>query len=418
MSHTDHSDLSPDQPLDGYNVVLAVTGSIAAYKAVYIASALVKLGAVVDVVMTENALRFIGSSTFSALTHRPVTTSLWQANSDINIDHVSLGVNADCVVIAPATANILAKLASGITDDAVTATVLASGAPSVIAPAMDADMFSAPATQRSITALKEEGVIFVGPESGRLASGIVGKGRMSDPDDIVDCVRAAIGARHGDYSGRRVVVTAGGTREPIDPVRVITNRSTGKMGYAIAEAARDRGADVTLVTAPTSLRTPAGMSVCITETVEEMRDATIPACEDADLLVMAAAISDFRPASTSSEKIKKSDHASLDLQLEAIEDWMPLVQGDRLVKVAFAAESGNAAVKAAAKVDSKDAVFTVANDITETGSGFGTDTNRVDLVDANGLIESLPLMSKYSVANVILDRASRYFDIIEFRTEN
>lgn len=418
MSHVDHSNLKPDQPLDGYNVVLAVTGSIAAYKAAYIASQMVKLGAVVDVMMTENALRFIGRSTFSALTHRPVTTSLWEANSDINIDHVALGVNANCIVIAPATANILAKLASGITDDAVTATVLASDAPLVIAPAMDADMFSASATQRNIATLKQQGTIFLGPESGRLASGIVGEGRMSEPDDIVDHVRAAIGAHHGDYSGRKVVVTAGGTREPIDPVRVITNRSTGKMGYAIAEAARDRGADVTLVTAPASIRIPAGMEIHTTETVEEMRDATIPACKDADLLVMAAAISDFRPALTSTEKIKKSDNIAPNLQLEAIEDWMPLVRGDRLVKVAFAAESGNAATKATAKVDSKGAVFTVANDITEHGSGFGTDTNRVDLVDANGLIESLPLMSKYSVANVILDRASRYFDIIELKTKN
>lgn len=418
MNHTDHSNLEPDQPLDGYSVVLAVTGSIAAYKAAYIASKMVKLGAVIDVVMTENALRFIGSSTFSALTHRPVTTSLWEANSDINIDHVALGVNANCVVIAPATANILAKLALGITDDAVTATVLASDAPLVIAPAMDADMFSASATQRNIATLKQQGTIFVGPESGRLASGIVGEGRMSDPDDIIDCVRAAIGARHGDYSGRRVVVTAGGTREPIDPVRIITNRSTGKMGYAVAVAARDRGADVTLVTTPTSIRTPAGMEIHTTETVEEMRNATMPACKNADLLVMTAAISDFRPASTSPEKIKKSDNVAPNLQLEAIEDWMPLLRGDRLVKVAFAAESGNAASKAATKVDSKGAIFTVANDITEHGSGFGTDTNRVDLVDANGLIESLPLMSKYSVANAILDRASRYLEIIELSNEN
>ena len=237
---------------------MSVAGSIAAYKSAYVTSELVKLGARVDVVMTESAQRFVGSTTFAALSHNPVTTSLWDQNSEISIDHVALATRADCIVIAPATANLLAKLALGITDDAVTATVLASSAPLVIAPAMDADMYGAPSTQTNVANLRERGALIVGPESGRLASGLVGEGRMSEPPDIVDAVRTAIGARKGDYVGRRVVVTAGGTREPIDPVRVITNHSTGKMGYAIAEAARDRGAETFLISASTGFRRPWG----------------------------------------------------------------------------------------------------------------------------------------------------------------
>ncbi len=394
-----------DQPLSGKRVVLGITGSIAAYKSGYIASGLVKLGAEVDVVMTENSQRFIGAQTFSALTHRPVTTSLWDSNSAINIDHVSLGVNADCIVIAPATANTVAKLALGIVDDAVTATVSASSAPLVIAPAMDADMFSSKATQRNVTTLKEDGAFFIGPESGRLASGLVGEGRMSEPDDVIDVVRAAIGIRSGDYAGIRVVVTAGGTREAIDPVRVITNRSSGKMGYAIAEAARDRGAETLLISAPSALNAPGAVKLVQVESVSEMRDATLPACEDADLLIMAAAISDFRPANESSKKIKKSDQSSLTMELETIEDWMPKAVGSRLTKVAFAAETGDATASAAAKGSAKGAAFTVANDVSEAGSGFGTDTNRVDIVASDGAVEKLPLMSKYAVANTILDRA-------------
>lgn len=395
-------------PLNGRRVVLGVAGSIAAYKSAYITSELVKLGARVDVVMTESAQRFVGSTTFAALSHNPVTTSLWDRNSEISIDHVALGTNADCIVIAPATANLLAKLALGITDDAITATVLASSAPLVIAPAMDADMFGAASTQSNVSNLRERGALIVGPESGRLASGLVGEGRMSEPSDIVDAVRAAIGSRYGDYVGRRVVVTAGGTREPIDPVRVITNHSTGKMGYAVAEAARDRGAETVLISAATGLRTPRGIQTINVSTVDEMRKATVPACSDADVLVMAAAISDFRPKSAAGEKIKKRDAATMNMELETIDDWMPLATGPRLAKVAFAAETGDAASKGAAKMAAKGAVLTVANDVTEPGSGFGTDTNRVDIVRQDGSVEPLPLMTKYDVGNAILDRVKTY----------
>ncbi len=395
-------------PLSNRRVVLCVTGSIAAYKSAYIASDLVKSGARVDVVMTESAQRFVGSATFAALSHNPVVTSLWDQNSEISIDHVALGTKADCIVIAPVTANSLAKLALGITDDAVTATVLASSAPLVLAPAMDADMFGSASTQNNLATLRERGAIVVGPESGRLASGLVGEGRMSDPIDIVDAVRAAIGVRYGDFVGRCIVVTAGGTREPIDPVRVITNRSTGKMGYAVAEAARDRGAETILITAATGIRAPLGVETIKVNTVNEMRVATLPAAASADVLIMAAAISDFRPSAFTDEKIKKRGGKGMTMELEEVEDWMPQAVGPRLVKVAFAAETGDAATKGAVKMAAKGATLTVANDVTEPGSGFGTDTNRVDIVRADGSIEPLPLMSKYDVGNAILDRVKPY----------
>ena len=391
-------------PLSNRRVVLCVTGSIAAYKSAYIASDLVKLGAHVDVVMTESAQRFVGSTTFAALSHNPVVTSLWDQNSEISIDHVALGTKADCIVIAPATANSIAKLALGITDDAVTATVLASSAPLVLAPAMDADMFGSASTQNNVATLRERRAIVVGPESGRLASGLVGEGRMSDPVDIVDAVRTAIGVRYGDLVGRCVVVTAGGTREPIDPVRVITNRSTGKMGYAVAEAARDRGAQTILITAATGIRSPWGVETIKVNTVDEMRAATLPSAASADVLVMAAAISDFRPSAFTDKKIKKRGGKGMTMELEEVKDWMPQAAGPRLVKVAFAAETGDAATKGAAKMAAKGAILTVANDVTEPGSGFGTDTNRVDIVRTDGSIEPMPLMSKYDVGNAILDR--------------
>ena len=394
--------------LVGRRVVLGVTGSVAAYKAAYIASALHQLGLQVNVVMTEAATKFIGTSTFAALAHNPVSNSLWVQHGESEIDHVELGINADCIVIAPATANTIAKLALGITDDALTATVLASNAPLLIAPAMDADMFASDSTQANVSRLRELGATFVGPEVGRLASGLTGAGRMADPDKVVDEMLRLIGSKHGDLAGRKVVVTAGGTVEPIDPVRVITNRSTGKMGYELAKAARDRGAHATLITTPTALRKPSGMDIVEVETVAQMRDATVPACREADILVMAAAISDFKPANTETAKIKKSGSDSLTMKLEPVADWMPDAVGERLVKVAFAAETGDAASTAAAKLQPKGAAFVVANDIMEPGSGFGHETNRVDIVRADGSVESLPLMSKYSVGNAILDRVIPY----------
>jgi phosphopantothenoylcysteine decarboxylase/phosphopantothenate--cysteine ligase len=399
------SQLNPEQkpPLEGKRVVLGVTGSIAAYKAADIASKLVQAGADVDVIMSSAATQFVGVSTFEALTHRPVTTGLWEAHSELSIDHVALALRADCVVIAPATANTIAKLALGIADDPLTATILATEAPIIMAPAMDADMYASPSTQRNVKTLTDDGVILAGPASGRLASGLVGQGRLVDTETIVGLVRQAIG-KNGDYAGRTVIVSAGGTRQPIDPVRFISNRSTGKMGYAIAEAARDRGAHVTLVTA-SDISVPAGIRVIQVETVDQMRDAIVPESHDSDLLVMAAAISDFTPAKVSSSKIKKSDGEVPRIELVKVEDFMHLVTGPRLIKVAFAAETDDVIQNATAKAASKGAAFVVANDVSEPGSGFGTDTNRVTFVNQDGSVVAQPLMSKLDVAHAILDHA-------------
>ena len=390
-------------PLEGKAVVLGVTGSIAAYKAADLASKLVQAGAGIDVILTTAATEFVGATTFEALTHRPVTTGLWQAHSEMSIDHVALALRADCVLIAPATANTLAKLALGIADDPLTATVLATEAPVIVAPAMDADMFASPTTQRNVETLENDGVVIAGPTSGRLASGLIGKGRLIDNEVLVGLVRQAVG-RHGDYAGRRVIVSAGGTRQPIDPVRFISNRSSGKMGYAIAEAARDRGADVTLVSAA-GMPDPAGIKVVKASTVDEMRNAIVPSSSSADLLVMAAAISDFTPARVSDQKIKKQGSGGMSLELAQVEDFMPQAHGRYLVKVAFAAETSNVETNAAAKAAPKGAAFVVANDVSEPGSGFGTDANRVTFVDAAGNSEALPLMAKLDVAHAILDRA-------------
>ena len=390
-------------PLEGKNVVLGVSGSIAAYKAADVTSKLVQTGATVDVILTSSAGEFVGKSTFEALTHRQVTTGLWEANSELSIDHVALALRADCLIIAPATANTLAKLALGISDDPLTATYLATEAPVIVAPAMDADMFASPSTRRNVATLESDGVKIAGPAEGRLASGLVGKGRMVDPEYLVGLVRQAIG-RNGDYTGRNVIVSAGGTRQPIDPVRFISNRSTGKMGYAIAEAARDRGANVTLVTAA-ALPAPAGIDVVSTATVEDMRNVIVPASKNADLLVMAAAISDFSPVNVADSKIKKKDSGTMSLELFKVEDFMPLATGPKLVKVAFAAETNDLEENAQAKAAPKGAAFVVANNVIEPGSGFGTDTNRVTFVDANGVTEPQPIMPKADVAHAILDRA-------------
>lgn len=401
-------EISPIQPisrppLEGKTIVLGVTGSIAAYKAADVASKLIQAGAIVEVIMTTSAMEFVGRSTFEALTHRPVTSGLWDAHSELSIDHVALALHADCLLVAPATANILAKLALGIADDPLTATYLATEAPVIVAPAMDADMFDSPSTQRNITTLKNDGVTIAGPAEGRLASGLIGKGRLVETDMLTGLVRQVIG-RNGDYAGRHVIVSAGGTKQPIDPVRYISNRSTGKMGYAIAEAARDRGAKVTLVTAA-NMPVPAGVKVVKASTVDDMRDAILPISSDADLLVMAAAISDFTPAQVSDRKIKKQGSGGISMELAKVEDFMPLAHGRKLVKVAFAAETNDLEANARAKASPKGAAFVVANNISDPGSGFGTDTNKVTFVDSRGKAEPQPLMAKLDVGHAILDRA-------------
>jgi phosphopantothenoylcysteine decarboxylase/phosphopantothenate--cysteine ligase len=382
-------------------IVLGVTGSIAAYKAADLASKLVQAGARVSVVMTEAATKFVTPLTFRSLTNRPVVTSMWELSSEFSIEHVALTDAADIVVIAPATANIIAKLASGIADDMLTATVLATKSPVIIAPAMHAGMFQNPVTQDSLAKLRARGFTIVGPAYGRLASGDTGLGRLAETEQIIATISEVL-ARSTDLTGRHVVVTAGGTQEPIDPARHIGNRSSGKMGYALAEVARDRGAKVTLITAPTHLIEPAGIEVIPVRTATEMKKAVTRAVKKADALIMAAAVADYQPKSTATNKIKK-ERSSLTLELVKTPDIIGEVKGDFL-RVGFAAESEDMVANATKKLTQKRLDLIVANDITDPKSSFDADTNQVTIIDKQGKVESLPLMSKREVAERILDR--------------
>ena len=390
--------------LNGKTIILGVTGSIAAYKAVDLASQLARAEATVNVIMTEAAAEFVAPLTFQTIARRPVITEMFELDSESNIQHISLAEAADAIVIAPATANIIAKLAAGIADDMLCCTVLASRAPVIIAPAMDASMYENPVTQDNLSKLRARNFITVGPVFGRLASGRQGLGRLADTEDIMDAIRQVLG-RNEDLAGRYIVVTAGGTQEPIDPVRYITNRSSGKMGYALAEAARDRGAEVTLITAPTSLARPAGMQVVEVVTAQEMYQATKDAISQADALIMAAAVADFRPAQTAKDKIKKGQ-ARQTLELEQTQDILGSIKGD-FVKVGFAAESSNLVENARQKLAQKGLDLIVANDITASDSGFGSDNNRATIIDREGKIDDLPLMPKTELANKVLDRVAK-----------
>ncbi len=382
-------------------VILGITGSIAAYKAADIASKLTQSGDKVEVVMTEPATRFISPLTLRGITGWPVVTSMWELSSEFSIEHVALAEAADIVVIAPATASIIAHLAAGMADDMLTCTVLATKAPVIIAPAMNDNMFANPITQENIEKLKARGFIFIEPAYGRLASGKTGKGRLAEIDKILGTIRKVLG-RCGDMAGRKIVITAGGTREPIDPVRYIGNRSSGKMGYALAEAARDRGADVMLVTTTTCLPETTGMQVIDVATATEMKKAVTDAVKNADALVMAAAVADYRPENAATSKIKK-DNAGLTLELVKTADILAETKGD-FIKVGFAAESENLINNAKKKLKGKDLDLIIANDITDKDSGFGADTNKVTIIDKNGKVEELPLMSKREVADRVLNR--------------
>ena len=382
-------------------IVLGITGGIAAYKAAEIASQLTQTGAKVNVIMTEEALQFISPVTFRALTGRPVVTEMFDLASEFSIEHVSLAKAADIVVIAPATANIIAKLAAGIADDMLCCTVLATKAPVLVAPAMETNMYTNPITRDNLAKLKARDFVIVGPAAGWLASGREGLGRLADIDDIIGSIRQVLG-RGGDLGGMHIVVTAGGSQEPIDPVRYISNRSSGKMGYALAEAARDRGARVTLITAPISLPRPVGIDVVKVGTAQEMLRAVENVASRADALVMAAAVADYRPIKAAKDKIKKGK-TGLTLELECTPDILGTVKG-KFIKVGFAAESRNLVENAREKLRQKGLALIVANDITASDSGFGSDTNRVTIIDRKGKVDSLPLLPKREVAERILDR--------------
>lgn len=383
-------------------IVLGVTGSIAAFKAADLASRFTGAGFKVETIMTASAMEFITPLTFRNITGRPVVTSMWDLSSEFSVEHVALAEAANVVLIAPATANIIAKLACGLADDMLTCTVLATRAPVVIAPAMNDNMWGNEITQQNVERLKKRGFTFVGPAYGRLASGKRGLGRLTELDEIYDITLKVLG-RKGDLKGKRLVVTAGGTAEPLDPVRSLTNRSSGKMGYAIAEAARNRGADVILISTPVALRKPAGIEIVEVKTTEDMLNAVQAAAVKCDALIMAAAPADFRPVKISDTKIKRQNQPKLTLELEKTPDILAATKGSFL-RVGFAAESDHVVENALDKIRHKSLDLIVANDITEKGCGFGSDTNRVTIIDSKGRADALPLLPKSEVADKILDR--------------
>lgn len=405
---------------EGKHILLGVTGSIAAYKAADLASKLTQQGARVDVILSAGAEKFITPLTFQSVTGRRAFTDsdLW--GGDAHVLHVGLGHSADLLVIAPCTANTLAKLAHGIADNLLSVTALAAGGekarsiPILLAPAMDAGMYEHPATQENVRILKARGVTMLGPAEGRMASGLMGLGRMLEPAEILGHIRLALG-RKGKLAGKHLVVTAGGSQEPIDPVRYLTNRSSGKQGYALAQAALDEGAAVTLVTHPTGLIPPVGAHVVEVRTAQQMLEAVLKAVESADGLVMAAAVADFRVKHVSAHKLKKQDGIP-QITLEAAPDVLGTVARrrpdlNRLKMVAgFAAESRDLMENAIAKLKSKKLDFIAANDISAADAGFGVDTNRITLLYADGRREPLPLMGKEQAARVIMERVAAFLE--------
>jgi phosphopantothenoylcysteine decarboxylase/phosphopantothenate--cysteine ligase len=382
-------------------IILGVTGGIAAYKAADLASKLTQSGANVRVVMTWEATELVKPMTFQALTGNPVVTEMFEPAPLSAITHISLADEADVVAIVPATANIIAKIASGIADDMLTCVVLATKAPVVISPAMHNNMYVNPITQENIAKLKARGFTIIPAVQGRLASGALGYGRLPEITEIMGIIQQTLG-RNGDLAGKRIVVTAGGTQEAIDPVRYIGNYSSGKMGYAIAEAARDRGAQVTLITTPTALTPVASVETIKVQSAKQMKDAVVKATAKADALIMAAAVADYMPKTTAAQKIKKGD-GGLTLELVKTPDIISEVKG-KFLKIGFAAETQDLIANAKKKLESKALDMIVANDVTSEGSGFGTDTNKVIIINKDGKQEDLPLMNKREVADKILDR--------------
>lgn len=390
------------------HILLGVTGSIAAYKAAELASRLTQQAAQVDVILTAAAQNFVTALTFQSVTGRKAFTAddLW--GGEAHILHVGLGHGADLLVIAPCTANTLAKLAHGLADNLLTVTALAMHGAILVAPAMDAGMYEHPATQANVSILRERGILFAGPAHGRMASGLSGQGRMLEPDEIIGHIRLAL-ARGGRLAGKRVVVSAGGSQEPIDPVRYISNRSSGKQGYALAQAALDEGASVTLISHPTGLIPPVGTQLVEVRTAHEMQQAVLSACQDADALVMAAAVADFQVKNVAGHKLKKRDGMPL-IELTEAPDVLGAVAQVRenlkklKVVVGFAAESRDLVENAVAKLTSKQLNFIAANDISANDAGFAVDTNRITLLYANGARELLPLMGKDEAAQIIIER--------------
>ena len=396
-----------NNPIQGKHILLGITGSIACYKAADLASKLTQSGAQVDVILTQAATQFVSPLTFQSVTGQRVyvDSDLW--GSEGHVLHIGLAQSADVLVIAPVTANTIAKLANGIADNLLTITALAATCQMILAPAMDGGMYAHPATQDNLGRLLKRGAIVIGPAEGHLASGMVGLGRMVEPQELLGHIRLVL-SKNGPLRGRKVVVTAGGTQEPLDPVRAITNRSTGKQGFALAQAALDLGAQVTLISGPTHLVTPIGSQREDVHTSEEMLEKVLIATQQADVLIMAAAVADFKPKDTAAHKIKKEGGIP-EIKLEATPDILGAVAELKektnfpRITVGFAAESQDLLKNARAKLERKRLDLIVANDITAVDAGFGVDTNRVTLLTPAGISESLPLLSKAEVAEVVLD---------------
>lgn len=394
------------------HILLGVTGSIAAYKAADIASKLTQAGAQVDVILTGAGEKFVSPLTFQSVTGRKAFTDndLW--GDQAHVMHISLGKTADLLVIAPCTADTMAKLAHGIADNLLTVTALAAKCPMLIAPAMDGGMFDHPATQENLKTLQTRGVLVTGPAAGHLASGLQGTGRMVEPSEVLGQIRVALG-KNGILAGKKVVVTAGGTQEAIDPVRVITNHSSGKQGYALAQAALDAGAEVTLITTPTALTPPVGAKVVNVKSVQDMLDALL--AESADALIMAAAAADFRPKVAAKDKLKKRDGIP-QIELEAAPDILKAVSASGSgkkrfpVTVGFAAESRDLLANASEKLKSKGLDFIAANDISASDAGFAVETNRITLLFADGTQNPLPLMTKTEAAEKIIEHIARLLE--------
>jgi phosphopantothenoylcysteine decarboxylase/phosphopantothenate--cysteine ligase len=423
--------------LQNRRVLVGICGGIASYKAIELVSRLQQAGALVDVIMSERAEEFIRPLAFSTMSHRPVYTDLWEPSGRAAETHIALGEEAEALVVVPATANTLAKLAHGIADNMLTAVALATRAPLVLAPAMHHHMYTHPATQANLAILRERGAYVIEPEVGRLASGEVGVGRLPEVPVLLGAISVVLG-RNGDLAGRNVVVTAGGTQEPVDPVRYLGNRSSGKMGYALATEARDRGAHVVLISGPVALDAPYGVEVRRVETALHMRDAVFRAVEDADVLVMSAAVADFRPSAVAAQKIKKEGLGAQTLDAEegftlrltrnpdilgelAHASDSPESSGNaegaehpehagsfrpkrHLVRVGFAAETQELVSYARGKLRAKGLDLLVANDVSRSDSGFGAETNKVYIFSADGTMDDLPLLPKTEVAAAIWDR--------------
>lgn len=415
--------------LNGKRIVLGVTGGIAAYKCVDLASRLRKKGAEVHVILTRGAQNFVTETAMREISGNPVVTSMWGEIHNYDVEHIALATLADVVLIAPATANVLAKAAVGIADDMLTTTVLATRAPIFFAPAMNSNMYENPVTQQNITTLQQRGWQLIEPASGHLACGTSGIGRMPEPAELVEVLEKYFAGEDGNVEsvdgntmdntmdnttdntmqGLKILVTAAGTREPIDPVRYIGNRSSGKMGYAIAEAAASLGAEVTLVSGPSALQPPAGVEFFGVESAREMRQLVQERFSSCDIVIKAAAVADYRVKNVSDQKIKKND-AELTLVLEKNPDILKELgemKQPHQTLVGFAAETQNLLQYAKGKLEKKNLDMIVANDVSKPQAGFNVDTNLIKLLKRDGSIEELPLMSKKELAYIILDRVMK-----------